>query len=189
MSFTLLGILQSQAAAAGGAGEYDLLETVELTTTTTVSFTGLDSYTDYKHLQLRFTSGKANGSGSNPTMYLRFNGDSGANYAWHNIGGNGSSVTGDGAYSGQTYLRLNDAIGGDSANGIFSAAVVDILDFSSTTKNTTLRALHGCVNASEKDIFLTSGLWNSTSAVTSIEQYVSDQSAGSRFSLYGIKGA
>jgi len=184
MSFLLLGILNSQAAA-GGAGAYDLLETVELTTTTSFSFTGLDSYTDYKHLQLRFTAGKANGSGSNPTMYLRFNGDSGANYAWHALNGDGSSVTSDNGTT-QTFIRLNDSIGGDSANGIFSAAVVDILDFSSTTKNTTLRALHGCVSG-ETDIHLTSGLWNSTSAVTSIEQFSSDQSAGSRFSLYGVK--
>ena len=178
MSFILLGILNSQAAGAGGAGAYDLLETTVLTSSaSSVSFTGLDSYTDYKHLQLRIV---ANGGG---LIYQRFNSDTGSNYAEHRLYGDGSSVNSQG-FASQTEMIIGF---GTTTTDVFAACVVDVLDFSSSNKNTTVRSLGG----DNSDVALGSGLWNNTNAVTSTDIFPNSGSfaTGSRFSLYGIKGA
>ncbi len=178
-----LGILDFPT---GAASDYELLETATITSSSSWSFTGLDTLAaDYQHLQLRMVIGRNNASTSNPTQYIRLNNDSGSNYAWHALNGNGSSVTSDNGTT-QTYIRLNDSIGGDAAGGIFGAVVLDILDFASTNKNTTVRGLWGTVSG-ETDIFLGSGLYQSTSAITQIEQYLTADAG--RVSLYGIKGA
>lgn len=179
-----LGILDFPIAAAG---DFSLLETTNLTSSSSWSFTGLDTLAaDYQHLQIRMTLGVNSGSTANPTQYIRFNNDSGSNYAWHNLNGDGSSVSSNNGTS-QTYIRLDDSIGGNAAGGIFSAIVLDILDFASTTKNTTVRGLWATVNTGEYDIFLGSGLYQSTNAITRIDQYLTADAG--RVSLYGIKGA
>jgi hypothetical protein len=75
----------------------------------------------------------------------------------------------------------------------FGGAVVDILDYASSTKNTTARALGGHIdNADGSRIYLSSGLMVSTSAVSGLVFYGGSGGnfvTGSRFSLYGIKGA
>lgn len=192
MSLVLLGILNSQAAAAGGGAAYDLLETQVLTSSaSSVSFTGLGSYTDYKHLQLRMTLRSTWTLGSQSlNVYGKFNSSTTSNYSWHDLNGEGSSVSSN-AGTGQEYFRIKTvASQGDADSGAFGAVILDILDFSNTNKNTTIRALAG-VNATDNWISLNSGLWQTTSAVTSIsfELGAGNIDTGSRLSLYGIKGA
>ena len=190
MSLILLGILNSQAAAAGGAGAYDLLETQVLSSSAaSVTFTGLDSYTDYKHLQVRYTARSDDGN----TLYFRANGDSGSNYSRHHLGTSGSSVS-SGSGTSQTYVRAMFPLANTSnSTSIFGAGVMDILDFSNSSKNTTVRALSGTWQASgfNSGFYLNSGAWLNTNAVTSIQFIPSAGNlvAGSRFSLFGIKGA
>lgn len=182
MSFTLLGILNSQAAGAGGAGAYDLLETTVLTSSaSSVSFTGLGDYSDYKHLQLRIV-GTLNIS---TQSQLRFNSDSGSNYSWHYVWGRGDSVTIFGAGS-QTQIAFNNF----GVSPQVSTSIVDILDFSSSSKNTTIRALSGGAAADATTrVALYSGGWYNTSAVTQFEILGNTRSydIGTRFSLYGIR--
>jgi hypothetical protein len=178
MSLILLGILNSQAAAAGGGAAYDLLETQTLASSAaSVTFTGLGSYTDYKHLQIRATV-KAAG-----LTLMRFNGDTGSNYADHRLQGDGSLV--------ESYNRTSQTsmIAGRSANAgtnIFGPLVCDILDFSSTNKNTTIRTFSA--NLYDNLLSFGSGFYNITSAITSIELFESSSFfTGCRFSLYGVK--
>ena len=174
-----LGILDFPT---GAAGAYDLLETQVLTSdTASVTFTGLGSYTDYKHLQLRMVA-------ITPfvrTPNIQFNADTGTNYSLHYLLGTGSSVISGGSTStANPYAGYSDDTGG--------AAVLDILDFSNTNKYTTFRSLAGQNDSSAPRIGLFSGLWMNTNAVTSFRIYVAngdDLVTGSRFSLYGIKGA
>ena len=184
MSLVLLGILNSQAAGAGGAGAYDLLETQVLASSaSSVTFTGLGSYSDYKHLQLRVTA--RGDSGSVPNQWLEFNGDTtSSNYKYHALTGSGSSVI---SFSGSP-MFLHELPNPGETSGIYASKVIDILDFSSTTKNTTVGTAVG-INASFNRITLTSGLWINTNAVTSINTYPSSGNfiTGSRFSLYGVK--
>ena len=178
MSFMLLGILNSQAAG-GAAGDYNLLETVSLTSSaSSITFSGLGAYSDYKHLQIRYVYKPVSG---NATLQGRFNSDSGSNYNNHTLYGNGSSVGSN--YSASTEIY---ALGyANSLTGYEGFGVIDILDYSNASKNTTTRAAWGRTDI----IRLASGLWRNTSAVTSIllNTDASTFASGSRFSLYGVK--
>jgi hypothetical protein len=188
MSFILLGILNSQVDA-GGAGAYDLLETQVLTSSaSSVTFTGLGAYSDYKHLQLRAVV-RSDRASSVADFLVNLNADTGANYAFHTLGGNGTSVFSSAATS-QSLMETGFATGSTFTANAFGVIVMDILDFSSTTKNTTLRSLTGLAGTENNQIRLVSGLYNSTSAVTSLEftsQASTNFITGSRFSLYGVK--
>lgn len=185
MSLLLLGILNSQAAGAGGAGAYDLLETEILTSAaSSVTFTGLDTLAaGYQHLQIRAVSTRSLVSGSSFFGLMRLNGDTGANYATHRLSGDGTSVTSTSAVSDTRMLifRAGATLGNWPSN------VIDILDFANTSKNTTCRSMTGYAPGG---VHLSSGAWFNTDAVTSIE--LSNASGafqtGSRFSIYGVRG-
>ena len=189
MSFVLLGILNSQAEGAGGAAAYDLLETQVLSSSaSSVSFTGLDSYTDYKHLQIRMVAICA--AGFTSSGYLELNGDSTASYSFHRLEGDGSSVSASGS-SNANYILINKMLPDNDYPTSFGVGVFDVLDFSSSSKNTTIRASHGYHNAGNEQVYLSSGAYLNTAAITSLTiggAGGNSMGAGSRFSLYGSKG-
>lgn len=178
------------ASSGGAAGAYELLQSTILTSgASTVTFTGLGSYSGYKHLQLRIVIRNADTSGgSNDSLYLQFNNDTGANYAWHELSGNGSSVTSSATTSTNQIQGAYFSSDLATANA-YAACVIDILDFSSSSKNTTIRSLSGRPQTSTR-VSLLSGLWNNTAAVTEIDLFnvsATNFKTGSRFSLYGVK--
>jgi hypothetical protein len=189
MSFMLLGILNAQAAG-GGAGAFDLLETTTLTTSaSSITFSGLGAYSDYKHLQIRMVT-RADTSGF-AAHYMEFNGDSAANYTTHRLLGTGSSVSPNN-YVAEDYIRLGDSERlTQSVADSFAPTIVDLLDFASTTKTTTARVLNGRtggVSGASPRINLNSGLWTSTDAITSVLfKNFANYVAGTRISLYGVK--
>ena len=169
--------------------DFELIESVILASPTgSINFNNLNQYaTDYKHLQIRGIFRSSNIGGSNWGCGMRFNGDSGTNYAFHGMRGTGSSVISYG-YPNQTGAFAINA--GDDANLLlgWGAGVVDILDAFSTTKNKTTRTLSGFVEAGNGMVDLLSNLWLSTSAINSINIYMTNNFlTGSRFSLYGIR--
>lgn len=177
------------ASSGGAAGSFDLLETTVLGSAATVTFTGLGSYSDYKHLQLRMVT-RSNSTTNN--INITFN-SSTTGYAWHRLWGNSSSVQ-SGNSTNENSIQLSQVLTpSDHTANAFSSQVIDILDFSSSSKNTTIRALGGNHSSSGGGtsflIGLFSGLWNNTAAVTSISLTVSggNFAANSRFSLYGVK--
>jgi hypothetical protein len=141
----------------------------------------------YKHLQVRATLAKNSGFFGN--MYLQFNSDSGSNYRYHFLQGTGSSVTSSASGAAGTEIDAM-IIAGNNTTGAFSASILDILDYASSSKNTTVRTLTGVHHTSGTNIQLKSGLWLSTAAVNNIRflTYGETLLAGSRISLYGIKG-
>lgn len=182
----LLGILNSQVTG-GAAGAYDLLETQVLSSSAaSVTFTGLGSYTDYKHLQIRATL-KTNSGSANAIPFLRFNGSS-TGYADHAIYGTGSAVSTDNDTSA-SQIYWSRLVGSASDANEFSPLICDILDFSSSVKNTTTRTMAGATSGTKR-IWFSSGLWNNTSAVTSLtitESGGASYVAGCRLSLYGVR--
>lgn len=190
MSFTLLGILSSAGAGgAAAAGSFDLLETQVLASSAaSVTFSSLSTYAaDYQHLQIRLAArGTRNANGDN--LGIRFNGDTGANYARHSVYGQGSGVVTYGAGS-QTFMDLAQLASSTTAANTFTGGVADILDPFETSKNTTIKTLSG-VPASAWAAALTSGAWFNTNALTSMTIYALNGNlvTGSRFSLYGIRG-
>jgi hypothetical protein len=183
-----LGIL-AQSRQAVDTGAFVLLESTVLgSSTSSVTFASLGTYAStYEHLQIRALVQTDRGAVGDE-ISMRFNGISTSSYAKHRLGGNGSAVSAR-ALASQTSIEIEFMAGGSQSTN-FGALVIDILDPFSSSKNTTIRALHG--NANQAWIGLTSGLFNNTASITSIEfdqLNASNFTTGSRFSLYGIKGA
>ncbi len=163
-------------------GAYELISTAYGTGSSgTITFSSIPS--TYKHLQIRLTNKNTNNAYD--VLYLRFNGDSATNYSYHTLYGSGTSVASSSG-SSTTFARLT---GGNGTVDGYTASVVDVLDYGNTSKNTTVRVLDGYSGASPR-IFIQSGAWRNTAAVTSISITDSDSNftTASRFSLYGIKG-
>lgn len=177
-----LGILAvAGAGAAGLANDYDLLETTILgSSTSTVTFSNLNNYSAYKHLEFRLS---IRGDGGNQTS-VRFNGDTGTNYRYFRMIGDGANVTQE-ATLNDSYTLIYHGL---SAN-IFAPYVLSVLDFLNTNKHKSILALGARTGTSQR-VVLESQRWRSNSAISSITfspaggyNFVS----GSRFSIYGIK--
>jgi len=163
------GIL-SAAGAGGVLGDYELISTTILgSTTTSVTFSNLGDYSStYKHLQLRMSSRTPSTELTGSYLTLRFNGISTTTYDNHWLFGSGTSA---GAFNlvGATEIYLQRTTNSNSAANAFGAIVVDILDAYSSTKNKTLRYLGGSgVSTGLWPVTVGSGLWRNTSSVTSI---------------------
>ena len=186
-----LGILDFPT---GAAGAYDLLETQVLASSAaSVTFTGLDTLAaGYQHLQLRITARRTGTAAQPVSSLLRFNGVTSASYARHRLQATGSSVSSSAAIS-QVSIELEASMaGGGAPAGAFSASVLDILDFASSSKNTTVKRFTGAVLADgQVRVLLASGLFNNTASITSftITSEADNFDTGSRFSIYGLKGA
>lgn len=180
-----LGIL---ASSGGAAGAYEQIATAFGTgSATQIDFTSVPQ--TYKHLQVRYTVLMAAG-GAGATPFMRLNSDTGSNYSFHYLRGNGSAVS-SAAQTSQSYMNFANPVSGVDTT-IWNAGVIDLLDYTATTKNTTMRALTGMAGTgtSTNDIELASGAWYNTAAVTTVSLRFSGfaPTATSRFSLYGIKG-
>ena len=169
-------------------GAFDLLQTTTLSTSaSSITFSGLGAYSDYKHLQIRVLTRTDRVANSTLTR-LQFNSDSGNNYAQHTLRGDGSSVVSDGGGNVSGISRMYST-GSNSPAGAFFAASIDVLDFSNTSKYKTLRMLGGHAQ-NENIIMLSSGLWRNLTAITSItfsDFFSTNFVAGTRMSLYGVK--
>lgn len=186
--YTKISGAWKQFLAPAAAGSFDLLETEILTgTQSSIEFTSLSSYaSDYQHLQLRYTFRTAV-AGTSDTIFAQFNSDTGSNYSWHRIWGDGSSVNSSSGTT-QTTMRLAVSAGNTSTASSFGAGVTDIWDAFNSSKYTTMRGLNGITSATF--VFLWSGNWRNTSSLTSIKIFPSGSLlAGTRVSLYGWKGA
>jgi hypothetical protein len=172
----------------GVSGAFESIATVTTSASqATVSFTSIPS--TYKHLQLRIHA-RSNRASSDTTAVIRFNSDSGANYNNHRIYGNGSTVSADGNTNETRVLFLTiNAVGAAVAS--YSPYIVDVIDYANTGKNKTARAIGGKNNTNTDGyIFLQSGAWRNTAAITTVEliDVISTFVNGSVISLYGIKG-
>lgn len=187
MSPLNLGIIAS--SMRGVTNSYESIQTFTLgSTTASITFSSIPS--TYKHLQIRLSArNNFAGSGGGISALMRINGDSGGNYTHHRLVGDGSSATA-GAATGVSYTQIGYmSRNGDTYN--YSASIVDVLDYTNTNKNTTVRTLSGGDYNGSGYIQLWSGLWLNTAAVTSIEIYPDGAAswlADSKFALYGIKG-
>jgi hypothetical protein len=177
------------ASVFAPSGAYDSIATASPSAGTSyVDFTSIPS--TYTHLQIRAICRSNDGSpGNNLGIYARFNSDAGANYALHVLTGNGTSASSGGIVS-QTEMFINtvNPRGGDTAN-VYSANVIDILDYANTNKYKTVRAFTGDALNASGVLRLNSGLWMSTTAITSMRIFMEGNfAANSQLALYGIKG-
>jgi len=187
----MLGILASQISghlAAPNSYESITTNTVGSGGTTSITFSSISSA--YKHLQLRFTA-RSLDVDTNAFIYMRFNGDTASNYSDHYLRGDGASVSAI-ANANNTVIYATGQIPALNATAsVFGVGVVDILDYTNTNKYKTSRSLNGYDSNGSGSIFLESGNWRNTNAVSSIT-LTTQASQGfaqySSFALYGIKG-
>ena len=150
-----------------------------------VEFTSIPA--SFTHLQVR---GIARSNGTLDGFTARFNSDTNSNYTRHRVYGNGANVPADGN-APRTNITLADGALPGTGSNIFAPVVFDIVDYANSNKYKTLRSLGGTDNNGSGTIWLNSGSWMSTSAITSIKIEPGDGSwvQYTEFALYGIKGA
>ena len=163
--------------------------TVGSTAQSSVTFTSIPS--TYTHLQIR---GIGRFSGNDSYGSMQFNSVTpGANYYNHRLLGNGSAAVAQSTADSPARLQMTN--NGSTANN-FAVFIIDILDYTSTNKNKTVRYFSAWDNNGSGLLFFDSSLWSSTpAAITSIkfdarvDGGTSDFGQYTQFALYGIKGA
>ena len=180
---TIFGSLSSGVTVS--ASSYESIATVTVGGGGAADVTFSSIAATYTHLQVR---GIARSTSSECDVKVQLNGDTGSNYAYHRIYGTGSGTGADGTGSATTMFycgRIN------ASTSVFGANIIDILDYTNTNKNTTLRAFMGFDSNGGGYVSLGSGLWVNTNAVTSIKliPHAGNFAEYSQFALYGIKGA
>ena len=182
------------AGVAASTNSYESIATTTLSSSqTTITFSSIPS--TYKHLQIRSIARANTGNAGPGVYYVGFNGDTTyTNYFGHEIYGTGATAAA-GYYASSTNALGAPATlysGNTALSDTFGAGVVDILDYTNTNKNTTIRSLGGAdYNGTGGFVEFISGCWSSTAAVTSISITAFASVAflaKSQFALYGIKG-
>jgi hypothetical protein len=153
----------------------------------TITFSSIPA--TFKHLQIRCIAKDTFTAGGNVQEgWLQFNSDTASNYSYHNLRGNGTAAAA-GAVASNTVLDQAITIAMDSTSAV-GVAIIDILDYASTSKYKTTRSFNGGDLNGSGYAKLSSGSWRSTSAVTSITfgGTVLAFATTTTFALYGIKG-
>lgn len=189
---------QFALATGGGAftptGSYDALATYTVPSggVSSITFAGLPN--TYTHLQIRILAATDRPTYAIDNMFVTLNSDTGSNYSFHSLEGNGSSAS-SGSAANNTDVRTG-TLSSSAAPNVFTASIVDILDYANTSKYKTTRSLsgfdvNGTVSGYGGFIQMYSSNWRSTNAVTSItfnRQTGSNFLQYSQFALYGVKG-
>jgi len=178
---TFPGYFESIATVTVGAGGSSFIE-----------FTSIPS--TYTHLQIRSSVQTNRGTFGTDYINAIINSDTGANYARHHLGGDGSTAN-TGATANATFLSAG--VAGTPQGSTFASGILDLLDYANTNKYKTIKSLNGndingSIGGYPGELYFQSGLWMNTNAITSIKftpavgtlftQYT-------KFALYGIRSA
>ena len=169
-------------------GSFEAIGTANGTgSSNTITFTSIPS--TYKHLQIRGIVKSTTSGSSFSSVGLNFNADTSSSYTRHILYGNGSSPLVYGSAAGTTWYIGGNDFPSAGYTSIVGAHIVDILDYTNTNKNTTVRALTGCDVNGAGEILLSSTVYLKTNAITSIELVSASGnfSTLTQYSLYGIK--
>jgi hypothetical protein len=149
--------------------------------TSSVTFSGIpQNYTD-----LILVISLKPYSSSEGSIRLNFNSDTGSNYSWTYLTGEGTSaVSGNGSNTANIPFSYGNALNNPRQPLIF----MNIMNYSNNT--TYKRTLHRTSSADSSGyVDAWAGLWRNTNPITSFTisvSYIFDIGAGSTFSLYGI---
>lgn len=157
---------------------YEPVATTTLgTSAATITFSSIpNTYTD---LIMVFRGN--NDAGANRAGYIRFNGDSGTNYSYTLVQGDGSSVA-SGRDSNIAQSFFANVLGADTV------AITQIMNYAKTTTFKTFLSRGNSASTVTQAIV---GLWRSTSAINSITLSLNanNYASGTNVTLYGVKSA
>jgi hypothetical protein len=181
---TILGSFSSGVAASTSSYE-SIASATGTGSSGTITFSSIVG--TYKHLQVRWMGQVDGGTTGTYNTYIQFNSDSGNNYARHTLEGNGASATASGA---DTVTAPQVGLATRNSDTALGVSIIDIQDYASTTKYKTVKVFNGADRNGAGSVQLQSGLWMSTSAISSISiiNFNGNFKTNSTFALYGIKG-
>lgn len=181
------GLLSAGTPAV--TNSYESIATVTIGAGGAASATFSSIPSTYKHLQIRGISKTTRTTATVESLQIQFNSDTATNYSYHELIGDGSSASSDAATS-NTYAAFARTAG-NANTSFFGGFSMDILDYADTNKYKTTRTLSGVDLNGSGAVFFNSGLWRSTSAISSIvikPETGTNLQQYSSFALYGIKG-
>jgi hypothetical protein len=185
-----LGIFATAGAGGGAAAAYEQIATLTGTGSSgTIIFSSIPQ--TYKHLQIRTTMRCTNANIRN-NIFINYNGDGSSIYSRHFLLGRiGNDWMSSNVINTSTYQIANSVPGTSAPSDIHSAMVIDIADYSATTKNKTTRTMATLVYpSSQAQVELSSCVYRTNSATSTIQIIVENASftTSSNFVLYGIRG-
>jgi hypothetical protein len=187
----ILGIIASQDYPRS-TNSYESIATYTLgSNQTTITFSSIPA--TFTHLQLRIFARTNRTGQTEANLLIRFNNDTGSNYTYHDLYSDGTTATASAGGASQTSIIANRLTGAGATASIFGAIVVDVLDYTSTNKNKTVRALGGVDRNGAGGLSFSSGLYFATPAAINRIDLTTiagtfDFVQHSSFALYGIKG-
>ena len=174
----VVGIVSSSLFPGIPDSDFFSLGSITVTDTTTSTATISNIPSGYKHLQVRWMASN-NGATNDANVTIRFNGDTGSNYSWRHtystaVSPNTSSNYGNSG-SGATSMSLARAVG-NAGGTLFACGIIDILDYSNTSKNKNISSVYGNARGAnattDQYMFVGGGSWSSTAAITSISPLI-----------------
>jgi len=164
-------------------------KTVSSSTAASIEFTSIpQTYTDL----ILYVSARTDQATTTSNLLMQFNSDTGLNYYSRNLWGNGSTAQVDNAL-GSAYIYAGPVFNASvSTSNVFGNASIYIPNYAGSSYKAVSSDGVSDDNATTRYTAFAAGLWQSTSAITSIKIY-SGGSANlvqySSVSLYGIKNS
>lgn len=160
--------------------------------TATVTFSSIPA--TFGHLQIRYLSRPVAATAQN--LNINFNTSNASEYSFDNSYGAGTTISNYNA-TGVSQIRIGNGSGSNRTASIFAGGIVDILDYTSTAKQKTVRWINGyesndtTANVDYGMVQFGSGLWypGTIAAINSISISAGSGNIAefSSFALYGVK--
>lgn len=145
----------------------------------------------YQHLQIRFIAKNSTTTSVADHLYLQANGLTTSTYYSHFMYGSGTAAFA-GNFMTQPQVTIRDAIYRSNATypNMFGVGIIDIHDYTNTSKLKTVRAFTGRDGNGDGVVTLSSGVYPATSAITSLtlSSATGNFTTTTSFALYGFKG-
>jgi hypothetical protein len=155
----------------------------------TITFASISA--TYSHLQIRAMGRTDRTPATIDGFRIQFNNvTTSAQYRSHYLVGTGSSA-GSGDELNTAGIVAQRFSTQAATSSMYGAAVIDILDYANTNKHKTIKCLGGTDQNGSGEVYLTSGVWMNTAAISEIDivpNIGTNFSEYSSFALYGIKG-
>jgi hypothetical protein len=167
---------------AAGATYTPIATTTLSSAASTVTFSSISG--DYTDLVL--VCSPAQTTEAEGDLNFRFNSDTGYNYSYVRLTGDGSSASSS-IVSNNNFIRFEN-YGYPSSTLGNSNQIIQVMNYSNAT---TYKTSLGRANSAETGLEASVGMWRNTAAITSITclMNVGQLKSGSTFTLYGIKAA
>ena len=181
----------SNSVLIGNPGAFDSIQTATVSNTTTTSITFSSIPSTYKHLRVISYWSDSN-TANNTWLYTTFNGDTGSNYDWHRMYGNGDNIPPQASAGANAVYAVTGS--DNQGNADYWAGADMIIPNYTGDGNKSIQG-YSFQNRGSSSLGIVlnwTSEWRNTSAITSMT-ITADATQpyfrqGSKFGLYGIKG-